>query len=68
MISLEDVTELNKLRMSYGYVDKKKIRTFFKARQLRINITCKKSYQAALRESPRTVSIQHHCLLPCMPK
>jgi hypothetical protein len=66
MISLEDVNELNELRMSYGYVDKKKIRTFLKARQLRINIACKKSYDAALRESPRTVSTQHGRGLPCM--
>ena len=66
MISLEDVNELSELRMSYGYVDKKKIRTFLKARPLRINITCKKSYEAALCESPRTFNSQHGRFLPCM--
>ena len=66
MNSLEDVNELNELSLSYSYVDKKKIRTFLKPRQLRINIACKKSYEAALRESPRTVSTQHRRVLPCM--
>lgn len=66
MISLENANELNELSMSYSYVDKKKIRTFLKARQLRINITCKKSYEAALRKSPKTVSTQHGSRLPCM--
>jgi hypothetical protein len=66
MLSLEDVNELNELSMSYRYVDKKKIRTFLKSRQLRTNITWKKSYETTLRESPRTVSIQHGSLLPCM--
>jgi hypothetical protein len=66
MISLEDVNDLNELRMSHGYVDKKKIRTFIEARQLRINIACKKSYEAALRESPRSVSTQHGRVLPYM--
>lgn len=32
MIPLEDVNELNELSLSYSYVDKKKIRTFLKAR------------------------------------
>lgn len=66
VVWLEDVNELSELRASYGYVGKKKIRTFLKARQLRFNITCKKSYEAALRESPRAVSTQHGRVLPCM--
>jgi hypothetical protein len=39
--------------MTYGYIDKEKLRTFLKARQQRIN-TDKKSWEAALRENPRT--------------
>ncbi len=66
MTSLEDVNELNELSMGYSYVDKKKIWTFLKARQLRIDMTCKKSHETALRESPRTVATQHGSLWPCM--
>ena len=53
MIPLEDVNELKEVRLSYSYVDKKKIWTFLKGRQMIINITCKKTYETALRENPR---------------
>ena len=66
MIPLEDVNELKEVRLSYSYVDKKKIWTFLKGRQMIINITCKKTYETALRENPRSVSTQPGSCLPCM--
>lgn len=63
MISLEDVSELNELSLSYSYVNKKKIRTFLKARQMRINITCKMSYEAALRNIPKSAITHGDSLL-----
>jgi hypothetical protein len=65
MISLEEVNELNEVSMTYSYVAKK-IGTFLKACQLKVTITCKKSYETALRESPRTVSTERGSPLPCM--
>lgn len=65
MISLEEVNELNEVSMTYSYVAKK-IGTFLKACQLKVTITCKKSYEPALRESPRTVSTQRRRRLLCM--
>ena len=56
MISLENVNELNEMTLSYNYVNKKKFRTFLKARQPRINIIRAKRAMRPLWEKAQGLS------------